>query len=88
LGNSAKARAQLGWQHKVSFRELVREMVEADLKLIFERSDGSLRIDRPQMAALFKNEALVGRVYQTAANIVVRSGTQFLASQECGWRRN
>ena len=73
--------AQLGWQHKVSFRELVREMVEADLKLISERSDGSLRIDRPQMPALFKNEALAG---QTAANIVVRSGTQFLASQECG----
>jgi len=73
--------AQLGWQHKVSFRELVREMVEADLKLISERSDGSLRIDRPQMLALCKNEALAG---QTAANIVVRSGTQFLASQECG----
>jgi GDPmannose 4,6-dehydratase len=47
LGNSAKARAQLGWQHKVSFRELLREMVEADLKLISERSDGLLRIDRP-----------------------------------------
>jgi GDPmannose 4,6-dehydratase len=31
VGNSNKARAKLGWRHKVSFDELVREMVEADL---------------------------------------------------------
>ena len=31
LGNATKARTALGWSHKVSFDELVREMVEADL---------------------------------------------------------
>lgn len=30
LGDASKARRVLGWQHKTSFRELVREMVEAD----------------------------------------------------------
>jgi GDPmannose 4,6-dehydratase len=46
LGNPEKARAKLGWTHKVGFRELVREMVANDLKLISERPDGKLRIDR------------------------------------------
>ncbi len=32
LGDPSKARRQLGWKPKVSFRELVREMTEADLK--------------------------------------------------------
>jgi GDPmannose 4,6-dehydratase len=31
LGDPAKARAKLGWQHRTGFRELVKEMVEADL---------------------------------------------------------
>ena len=31
LGDPTKAREQLGWRHKTSFRDLVREMVEADL---------------------------------------------------------
>ena len=46
LGNPAKARATLGWKHKIGFRELVREMVAADIKLISERPDGGLKIDR------------------------------------------
>lgn len=33
LGDAEKARRQLGWVPKISFRELVREMVQADLKL-------------------------------------------------------
>lgn len=33
IGNPAKARRQLGWQPKVSFKELVRIMVEHDLEL-------------------------------------------------------
>lgn len=33
LGDSSKARARLGWRHKVCFRDLVVEMVEADMKL-------------------------------------------------------
>jgi GDPmannose 4,6-dehydratase len=31
LGDPTKARERLGWRHKTSFRDLVREMVEADL---------------------------------------------------------
>ena len=31
LGNSTKARTKLGWHHKTTFDELVREMVESDL---------------------------------------------------------
>ncbi|MEW6694025.1 MAG: GDP-mannose 4,6-dehydratase [Pseudomonadota bacterium] len=32
LGDAAKARGKLGWQPRVTFAELVREMVQADLK--------------------------------------------------------
>jgi GDPmannose 4,6-dehydratase len=32
LGDPAKAQRKLGWRHKVTFDELVREMVDADLK--------------------------------------------------------
>ena len=31
LGDPTKAKQRLGWTHKTSFRELVREMVQADL---------------------------------------------------------
>jgi GDPmannose 4,6-dehydratase len=31
LGDPSKARARLGWRHRTSFTELVREMIEADL---------------------------------------------------------
>jgi GDPmannose 4,6-dehydratase len=31
LGDSSKARRELGWKHRVSFRELVEEMVKSDL---------------------------------------------------------
>ena len=32
LGNPAKAERELGWKRKVSFRELVKIMIDADLK--------------------------------------------------------
>jgi GDPmannose 4,6-dehydratase len=32
LGDSTKAQRKLGWRHKVSFEDLVREMVEADCR--------------------------------------------------------
>lgn len=32
VGNAAKARDELGWTHKTSFKELVQEMVEADMQ--------------------------------------------------------
>ena len=38
LGDPSKARRVLGWEHKVSFPELVSEMVESDLKVIAQES--------------------------------------------------
>ncbi len=40
IGDASKARRKLGWQHKISFEQLVTEMVESDLKVI-ERESGS-----------------------------------------------
>ena len=37
LGNPAKAHNKLGWKHQIVFRELVREMMESDLKHVSER---------------------------------------------------
>ncbi len=34
LGEPKKAKQELGWTHKMTFRELVQEMVEADLRLL------------------------------------------------------
>lgn len=45
-GNPGKARARLGWKHRVGFRELVREMMADDLKLISGRPNDGLKIDR------------------------------------------
>jgi GDPmannose 4,6-dehydratase len=41
LGDHSKARQKLGWHHKVSFDELVREMVDSDLSEM--RRDGGRR---------------------------------------------
>ena len=41
FGDPSKARQRLGWRHKVTFDELVREMVESDLAEM--RRDGALR---------------------------------------------
>lgn len=38
LGDASKAHRELGWQHKVSFVELVAEMVESDLKVVARES--------------------------------------------------
>jgi GDPmannose 4,6-dehydratase len=34
LGDATKARAQLGWRPKVSFEELIRMMVDAELEKV------------------------------------------------------
>jgi GDPmannose 4,6-dehydratase len=34
VGDSSKARSRLGWRHRVSFEQLVAEMVAADLKAV------------------------------------------------------
>jgi GDPmannose 4,6-dehydratase len=33
VGDATKARRKLGWKHRISFNQLVEEMVEEDLKL-------------------------------------------------------
>lgn len=38
VGDASKARELLGWKHKVTFAELVKEMVASDLKTISEES--------------------------------------------------
>ncbi len=38
LGDASKARATIGWQHKVKFPELVKEMVAADVQLLERES--------------------------------------------------
>ena len=45
VGNAAKARAVLGWRHKTSFEELVREMVAADLEAVRRESERRNRHD-------------------------------------------
>jgi GDPmannose 4,6-dehydratase len=37
-GDPSKARAKLGWSHKISFDVLVREMVDSDLKMVQRES--------------------------------------------------
>jgi GDPmannose 4,6-dehydratase len=34
IGDPSKARQKLGWRHKVSFAQLIEEMVDADLKIV------------------------------------------------------
>ena len=45
LGDPAKARRVLGWQHSISFDELVREMVEEDLKAVSDQQHHTNRHD-------------------------------------------
>ncbi len=42
IGDASKARSKLGWQHKVSFDDLVAEMVAADLKTVAGESSRQL----------------------------------------------
>jgi GDPmannose 4,6-dehydratase len=44
-GDSTKARTKLGWKPKVSFNQLVKMMVDSDLKLIAGRSDDQAEDD-------------------------------------------
>lgn len=38
LGNPAKAKAKLGWEPKISLEEMIREMVDADLKRVSQQA--------------------------------------------------
>jgi GDPmannose 4,6-dehydratase len=46
-GDASKARKKLGWSPQVSFEELVKEMVEGDLKLFSKGQAGSWPSHRP-----------------------------------------
>jgi GDPmannose 4,6-dehydratase len=39
IGDASKARAKLGWKHKMSFDTLVADMVEADMALVREERE-------------------------------------------------
>jgi GDPmannose 4,6-dehydratase len=43
IGNAAKAKKLLNWEPKVRFEELVKIMVDADLKMVAKQFDGRLR---------------------------------------------
>ncbi len=45
LGDASKAHAKLGWRHKTTFAELVREMVAADLEAVAREHDRRERHD-------------------------------------------
>jgi GDPmannose 4,6-dehydratase len=53
LGDSSKARRVLGWEPKISFKELVRLMVESDMRLAQQER---LLTDAPEEFALNKNQ--------------------------------
>jgi GDPmannose 4,6-dehydratase len=43
LGDSSKARSRLGWRHKISFEELVKDMVDADMITILKEQERANR---------------------------------------------
>lgn len=43
IGNPAKAREKLGWEPKVSFKEMIRMMIDNDLKMVQEKIDAGIR---------------------------------------------
>jgi GDPmannose 4,6-dehydratase len=45
MGDAAKARNALGWKPRVAFRDLVREMVAADMQTIVSHSEARLKAD-------------------------------------------
>jgi GDPmannose 4,6-dehydratase len=53
LGDSSKARRALGWEPKISFQELVRLMVESDMKLAQQERHLT---DAPEEFAIDKNQ--------------------------------
>jgi GDPmannose 4,6-dehydratase len=42
-GDASKARAVLGWEPRVTFRELVKIMVDEDIRAVRERTDYRFR---------------------------------------------
>jgi GDPmannose 4,6-dehydratase len=44
IGDSGKARRQLGWQPKTTFKGLVKLMVEADIELLKAHQEGRIKV--------------------------------------------
>ena len=44
LGDGSKAKRQLGWAPKTKFKDLVRLMVDADMKLLKDHQEGRIRV--------------------------------------------
>ena len=44
VGDPSKARRQLGWEPKTKFADLVKLMVEADIKLLKDHREGRIRV--------------------------------------------
>jgi len=66
LGDPTKARTILGWEPKVSFKELVKIMVDSDMKLAErEKKWGAFMTDPEWMKARAESEAdgqIVGNI--------------------------
>ena len=43
LGDPSKARSRLGWNHKTSFDQLVKDMVDADMVAILKEQERANR---------------------------------------------
>ncbi len=46
IGDSSKAKANLGWEPKVKFKELVKIMVEADIESLEHQMSGKVAVER------------------------------------------
>jgi GDPmannose 4,6-dehydratase len=44
IGDAGKARRQLGWQPKTKFADLVKLMVDADIKLLKDHREGRIMV--------------------------------------------
>ncbi len=44
LGDGAKAKRQLGWEPKTKFKDLVKLMVDADIKLLKDHQEGRIKV--------------------------------------------
>lgn len=45
LGDASKAKRQLGWEPKTKFSDLVRIMVDADIKLLKDHQEGRIKVN-------------------------------------------
>jgi GDPmannose 4,6-dehydratase len=44
IGDASKARRQLGWKPRTKFADLVKLMVDADIKLLKDHREGRIRV--------------------------------------------